>query len=125
MEQTFYRDHLKALGINTVIPDDQDRAEIHRIIFEELCVGMVSNESHQTFVEVIERLEHEGCDGVILGCTEIELLISKADSPLPLFPHHPSAHRSRIERLNALARLAVTPPSYCCEQCSSAVPSSK
>lgn len=86
MEQTFYRDRLAAHGIRTVVPDAADRADVHRIIFDELVRGVVSDASRDVYGGVIERLVAEGAEGVVLGCTEIELLIGPADSPVPLFP---------------------------------------
>ncbi|MEJ1092208.1 aspartate/glutamate racemase family protein [Microbacterium istanbulense] len=86
MEQTFYRDRLAAHGIQTLTPDAADRAVVHRVIYDELVRGIVSEQSRQAYREVIGHLVQEGADGVILGCTEIELLISADDSPIPIFP---------------------------------------
>lgn len=86
MEQAFYRDRLSEHGITSLIPDDEDRATVHRIIYDELVQGIVTEESRQTYREVIGRLVEQGAEGIILGCTEIELLISQPDSPVPVFP---------------------------------------
>ncbi|MEO3781044.1 aspartate/glutamate racemase family protein [Micromonospora sp. B11E3] len=86
MEQDFYRDRLAGHGLNVIVPEADDRAEVHRIIYQELCLGHVSDTSRQTYRQVIDRLVHSGAQGVILGCTEIELLISPDDSPVPVFP---------------------------------------
>jgi aspartate racemase len=86
MEQDFYRDRLAGHGLRVLVPDAADRAEVHRIIYDELCRGVIREESRQTYREVIERLVTAGAQGVILGCTEIELLIGQADSPVPVFP---------------------------------------
>jgi aspartate racemase len=86
MEQDFYRDRLAAHGLDVLVPDAGDRAEVHRIIYEELVVGVVRDESRDTYREVIQRLVDRGAEGVILGCTEIELLVGQADSPVPVFP---------------------------------------
>jgi len=86
MEQDFYIDRLAARGLDVILPDAQDRAEVHRIIYDELCVGIVSDESRETYLGVIDRFDRAGADGVILGCTEIELLIGQADADLPVFP---------------------------------------
>ena len=86
MEQDFYRDRLAGHGLSVLIPDAADRAELHRIIYEELCVGVIREESRQFYRQVIDRLIAAGAEGVILGCTEIELLIGAADSPVPVFP---------------------------------------
>jgi aspartate racemase len=86
MEQTLYRDHLARRGITGLVPHSEDRAEVHRIIYDELCLGIVREESRAIYRGVIERLARAGAQGVILGCTEIELLISADDSPIPVFP---------------------------------------
>ena len=85
MEQDFYRDRLASHGLTVLVPPAQDRAEVHRVIYEELCLGAVREASRQAYQEVIDRLEHAGAEGVILGCTEIELLIQPQDSPIPVF----------------------------------------
>lgn len=71
-------------GIDWAIPDEADRATIHRIIFEELCLGQFRDESRAAFVAIIEKMAARGCDAVALVCTEIPLLISAEDSPLPI-----------------------------------------
>jgi aspartate racemase len=86
MEQDFYRDRLAAHGLEVLVPDTEDRTTVHRIIYDELCLGIVRDESRQAYREVISRLVARGADGVILGCTEIEMLISQADAPVPVFP---------------------------------------
>ena len=86
MEQDFYRDRLASHGLRVLIPPPEDRTEVHRIIYDELCLGVVREESRQAYRDAIIRLVQAGAEGVILGCTEIELLISDADSPVPVFP---------------------------------------
>ncbi|RWZ51180.1 aspartate/glutamate racemase family protein [Labedella phragmitis] len=86
MEQDFYRDRLTSLGLEVLIPDAPDRAEVHRIIYEELVLGVVTEPSRATYRAVIERLVAAGADGIILGCTEIELLVGQQDSSVPVFP---------------------------------------
>ena len=86
MEQPRYRDHLARRGLTGLVPPAADRAEVHRIIYEELCLGIIREESREIYRAIIERLATAGAEGVILGCTEIELLISAADSPIPVFP---------------------------------------
>jgi aspartate racemase len=86
MEQNFYRDRLAGHGLRVLVPDAADRAAVHRIIYEELCRGIVLEESRHVYREIIDRLVSVGAQGVILGCTEIELLIGPADSPVPVFP---------------------------------------
>jgi aspartate racemase len=102
MEQDFYRDRLAAHGLEVLIPDAADRAEVHRIIYDELCVGVVQETSRQTYREVIARLIAAGAEGVILGCTEIELLIDQNDSPVATYPttrlHVEAAVAAALER---------------------------
>jgi aspartate racemase len=84
MDQPFYRERLESHGLRVLLPSTEDRATVHRIIYDELCVGIVRDESRRAYQEVIARFE--GAEGIILGCTEIELLITQADVPLPVFP---------------------------------------
>lgn len=86
MEQRFYRDRLERHGLEVVVPDADDRAVVHSVIYDELVHGVISPESRLRYRAVIERLVAEGAEGVILGCTEIELLVSTQDSPVPVFP---------------------------------------
>jgi aspartate racemase len=86
MEQRFYRDRLEGHGLRVLIPDDDDRVAVHRIIYDELCVGVLRDESRRLYCRVIDRLASAGAQGIVLGCTEIELLVTEADSPVPLFP---------------------------------------
>lgn len=86
MEQAFYRDRLAGHGLTVLVPDDDDRAEVHRVIYDELCRGVVDPASRRRFQQVIGRLGRAGVQGVILGCTEIELLVGPEDSDLPVFP---------------------------------------
>jgi aspartate racemase len=83
MEQDFYRDRLASHGLT---PPAAERAEVHRIIYDELCLGKVLDESRQIYRNIITGLAEAGAEGVVLGCTEIELLVSAADSPVPVFP---------------------------------------
>lgn len=86
MEQNFYRDRLFANGLDVIVPEQRDRTTVHRIIYEELIRGVVRQESRAEYRAVIERLVAAGAEGIILGCTEIELLVSAKDSPVPVFP---------------------------------------
>ena len=86
MEQDFYRDRLASHGLDVIVPDASDRADVHRVIYDELCLGIVRDESRRRYQEVIGRLVDAGAAGVILGCTEIELLIVAADSEVAVFP---------------------------------------
>lgn len=85
MEQDFYKEKIVKSGIDLVIPTEEQRAKINDIIFSELCLGTISELSRKYFLNVIEQLCQEGAQGVILGCTEIGLLISQADTAVPLF----------------------------------------
>lgn len=84
MEQNFYTERLKNSGLDVVVPVEVDRDSIHRIIFEELCLGILTESSRQQFREIIYRLADNGAKAVILGCTEIGLLVGSDDSCLPL-----------------------------------------
>jgi len=86
MEGGFYVDRLASHGITARVPDADDRELVHRVIYEELCVGVVSDQSRTAYRDVIDRLVARGAQGIILGCTEIELLIGSADSRVPVFP---------------------------------------
>ncbi|MFJ8697264.1 aspartate/glutamate racemase family protein [Streptomyces roseolilacinus] len=86
MEQDFFRGRLEAGGLDVRVPDAAARAVVHRVIYEELCLGVVREESRAAYREVIGDLVAAGAEGVILGCTEIELLIGPQDSPVPVFP---------------------------------------
>ena len=89
MEQDFYRQRLARHGIETLVPAPESRAEVHRVIFEELCRGQVLPASRQRYQAVVGELAAAGAQGVILGCTEISLLLdpqeARAWSPVPLF----------------------------------------
>lgn len=86
MEQDFYRGRLEQqFGINSPIPDADDRARINQIIFDELCLGTFSATSRDYYLQVIARLAARGAEGVIFGCTEIGLLVPAEMSPLPVF----------------------------------------
>jgi aspartate racemase len=86
MEQDFYRDRLTAHGLTVLVPDASDQALVHRVIYAELCLGIISAESRAAYVEVIDRLVAAGAEAVVLACTEIELLIGPDDVAVPLFP---------------------------------------
>lgn len=85
MEQRFYLDRLTDFGVKAVVPGDVERAEVHRIIYEELCQGRIEPASKARYLAIIAEAAAQGADGVILGCTEIGLLISQADTALPVF----------------------------------------
>lgn len=85
MTQDFYKDRLVQKGISVVIPNEKEIEKVNDVIYNELCLGIVSDESREDYIRVIERLKEEGAQAVILGCTEIGLLISQSDSVLPVF----------------------------------------
>ncbi len=84
MEQDFYRDRLSARGVEVVLPGAEDRAEVHRVIYEELCLGVLDATSRERYRAVIARLVTDGAEAVVLGCTEIGLLVDASDSAVPL-----------------------------------------
>ncbi|WP_373767603.1 aspartate/glutamate racemase family protein [Glaesserella sp.] len=85
MSDAFYRDGLAERGISALVPNEDTQQEIHRIIFEELCVGKFLPDSKAFYLNTINELAQQGAEGVILGCTEIGLLVRQADSSLPFF----------------------------------------
>lgn len=85
MTQNFYKNKLLDAGIEVVIPDACDVETVNDVIYQELCLGVIREDSKQKFVQIIEKLREDGAQGVILGCTEIGLLIRQADTSLPVF----------------------------------------
>ncbi|MDS4018897.1 MAG: aspartate/glutamate racemase family protein [Candidatus Competibacter sp.] len=86
MEQGFYRSRLTDRhGLTVVVPDPADRATVHRVIYEELCRGQVREDSRAHYRRIIQQLVEVGAEGIILGCTEIALLVGPDDAPAPLF----------------------------------------
>ncbi len=83
MEHGFYTDRMKSLGIDVMVPDADDRTDIHDIIFNELCAGTVLDTSRDRALSMIEKAKAAGADSVILGCTEICLLLDPDNLPLP------------------------------------------
>jgi aspartate racemase len=83
MEHGFYSDRMKSLGLDVMVPDADDRTDIHNIIFNELCAGTVAEASRHRAIVMIEKAKAGGADGIILGCTEICLLLDPEDLPLP------------------------------------------
>jgi aspartate racemase len=87
MEQDFYKKRLvDGYGIEVVIPDPVEREIIHRVIYDELCLGIIKEDSRKQFMNIMDRLAGAGAEGIILGCTEIELLLHEDDGCVPLFP---------------------------------------
>lgn len=87
MEQAFYRDRLASHGLSVLVPETDDRAIVHRIIYDELCLGIVREESRAEYHRIMQGLVERGAQGIVLGCTEIELLVNP-DVPfqVPLYP---------------------------------------
>ncbi|MDQ0559913.1 aspartate racemase [Rhizobium mesoamericanum] len=85
MEQSFYIDRLVAQGLSPMIPGAGDRAETHRIIYDELCRDVVRKESRLTYELIAERLVDRGCDCLILGCTEVGMLLNQDNVGVPVF----------------------------------------
>ncbi|TMN20233.1 aspartate/glutamate racemase family protein [Pseudoxanthomonas sp. X-1] len=85
MEQDFYRKRLEARGLEVIVPSAPDRDTVHRIIYDELCQGVIDDASREAYREVMTRLVAAGAEGIILGCTEISLLVGEADASVPLF----------------------------------------
>lgn len=102
MEQDFYKNKLIDRGIEVVIPDDEDRAEVNRVIYEELCLGKILLASKKRFLDIMDKLAKNGAQGVILGCTEIGLLVQQKDTEISLFDtaaiHAESAALKSIEK---------------------------
>jgi aspartate racemase len=85
MEQSFYTDRLIAAGLKPVIPNPRDRAETHRVIYEELCKDVTTEQSRAAYVAIAERLAASGADSLILGCTEVGMLLNEGNVQLPVF----------------------------------------
>jgi aspartate racemase len=87
MEQDFYKGRLiEKYDLQVLTPESRERETIHRVIYDELCQGIVKRESREEYLTIMEKLVQAGAEGIILGCTEIELLVHEGDSPVPLFP---------------------------------------
>ena len=86
MEDDFYRGRLAGFGLDVLVPDTQQRATVHRVIYGELVKGEVHEGSRKLYLKIIEDLINRGAQGIIAGCTEIELLVGAGDVPLPYFP---------------------------------------
>ncbi|MDP3952535.1 aspartate/glutamate racemase family protein [Microbacterium sp.] len=86
MERPFYAQRLAAHGIHTIVPDAEERRVVHEVIYDELVHGVVSEESRQRYQRIMDGLVDRGAEGIILGCTEIELLIGEGDAAVPVYP---------------------------------------
>ncbi|MFJ7994918.1 aspartate/glutamate racemase family protein [Peribacillus frigoritolerans] len=85
MEQDFYKTRIETNGIKVLIPNEEDRKVINKVIYEELCLGEIQQSSREYYKKVIKGLVDDGAEGIILGCTEIGLLVKPEDSEVPLF----------------------------------------
>jgi len=85
MEQDFYKSKLIEKGINVIIPDKNNIEIINKVIYDELCLGTINSNSKKKFLEIVDKLRSKGAEGIILGCTEIGLLIKNEDTDIPLF----------------------------------------
>ena len=85
MEKSFYQDALARNGISTLVPDAGDRAYVNRIIYDELVAGQIRDESRAGYLAIIRKLAEQGAQGIVLGCTEIPLLVDEASAGIPLF----------------------------------------
>ena len=108
MEQEFYKGRLtQQHGLHVVVPSTDDQVIIHRIIYDELCLGQILPQSRHAYQAIMERLANAGAEGIILGCTEISLLVKEEDSSVPLFDttelHAQAAAEYAIHNLTATA----------------------
>lgn len=85
MEQAFYRERLERHGLRVLVPGPEDRDTVHRVIYDELCRGVIDAGSRDAYRGILARLAADGAEAIILGCTEISLLVGAPDSPVPLF----------------------------------------
>ena len=85
MEEPFYRERMMLRGVEALVPNPDERKIVNEVIYNELVLGVVKDESRAQYRKIIERLAQAGAQGVILGCTEIELLVGQQDSPIPVF----------------------------------------
>lgn len=85
MTQDFYKEKLIQRGLSVIIPSSNDIEIVNRVIYDELCLGIVAEKSRSEYIRIINQLKDQGAEGIILGCTEIGLLIHQEDSSLPVF----------------------------------------
>lgn len=99
MEQAFYRERLRERhGLEVLVPEPDERVVVHRVIYEELCLGSVRQDSRTEFRRIISGLAARGAQGIVLGCTEIGLLVGPGDAPVPLFDTTDLHARAAAER---------------------------
>jgi aspartate racemase len=86
MEQDFYKGRLREkYKLNVLVPNEEDRQIIHKIIYQELCLGKIQGDSKTEYLRIIDKLANQGAEAVILGCTEIGMLVSQGDTKVKLF----------------------------------------
>ena len=103
MEQEFYRGRLvERHGLRVLIPEESERELVHRVIYDELCRGELLDESRERFVDIIARLADRGAAGVILGCTEMSLLVKPEDSPVAVFDTTSIHARAAVDKALAV-----------------------
>jgi aspartate racemase len=86
MEQDFYVGRLRdRYGLEVLVPEEEERREVHRVIYEELCLGVIREESRDEYRRIMDSLAKRGAAGILLGCTEIDLLVDQSDAEVPLF----------------------------------------
>jgi aspartate racemase len=104
MEQEFYKGRLAENGLDVLVPSQADREIVHRVIYEELCLGMVNDESRREFLRIIDQLAESGAEAVIEGCTEIGLLVNDDHTDVGLYDttriHAERAVTLSLERRN-------------------------
>lgn len=102
MQLPFYREHLAQRDIQVLLPTNQQQTQVHNIIYQQLCKGQIRQPDREYYQQVIQQLAEQGAQGVILGCTEIQLLIQQQHSPIPLFDTTALHVEAAIERALAL-----------------------
>jgi aspartate racemase len=107
MEQDFYTGRMRAHGLDVIVPGEDDRRIVHDVIYDELCRGIVRDASREQYRRIMRALAGDGAEGVLLGCTEIDLLVGPEDAPVPVF----DTTRLHAERAVTLALGASRLPS--------------
>ena len=110
MEQDFYTGRLARHGVDVLVPEAADRDLVRRVIYDELVLGRIRDESREAYRDVMKRLAAAGADGIILGCTEIELLVGPGDSPVPVFPTTRLHAEAAVAYALGQAELPTPPP---------------
>lgn len=109
MEQDFYKGRLtEKFGLEVIVPNEADRKIVHDIIYQELCLGIVNEASKKSYLRIMESLGHQGAEAIILGCTEITMLVSQEDCRIPLYDTT-SIHAECAVDFALSEDLAVTP----------------